>query len=90
MASIGTGGGHGAQGGSVSSGDGGATYDKTQLPYQQGSGGGSGSSGTGGAGGGYFKAEIFETFTVDGNQSFTLDVLSHIHFKFQKPADKMW
>ena len=66
--SIGTGGGHGAQGGSVSGEDGGHTYDKTQLPYQQGSGGGSSKDGTGGAGGGYFKAEIFDTLTVDGKK----------------------
>lgn len=64
---IGTGGGHGAQGGSVSGDDGGAVYDTTQLPYQQGSGGASGgTNGTGGAGGGYLKISIFETLTVEG------------------------
>ena len=68
MDSIGTGAGHGAPGGSDSGTDGGVTYDMTRLPNQQGSGGGSGSSGVGGAGGGYFKAEIFETLTVDGKK----------------------
>ena len=64
---IGTGAGHGAQGGSVSGEDGGIAYDTTQLPYQQGSGGASSASGTGGAGGGYLKISIFETLTVEGN-----------------------
>lgn len=64
---MGTGAGHGAPGGSISGDDGGDTYDTTQLPYQQGSGGGSGTGGTGGTGGGYFKARIYETLTVEGN-----------------------
>ena len=67
VGTIGTGAGHGAQGGSASGNDGGDTYDMTQLPNQQGSGGGISSSGVGGAGGGYFKAEI-ETLTVDGKK----------------------
>ena len=71
---IGTGGGHGAQGGSVSGEDGGIAYDTTQLPYQQGSGGASSASGTGGAGGGYLKISIFETLTVEGNYYFSLCV----------------
>ena len=73
--SVGTGAGHGAQGGSVSGDDGGDVYDTTQLPYQQGSGGGSSASGTGGAGGGYLKISIFETLTVEGMHftCFTVD-----------------
>ena len=63
----GTGGGHGAQGGSVSGDDGGAVYDLVQSPNQQGSGG-AGINGGAGAGGGYFKVKIWGTLTCEGKK----------------------
>ena len=69
VGAVGTGGGHGAPGGSVSGNNGGNVYDTTKLPYQQGSGGGSGgTNGTGGAGGGYLQIRIYDVLTVEGKK----------------------
>lgn len=64
---MGTGGGHGAPGGSQSeSVTGGAMYDDTRVPIAAGSGGGSSSSGVGGAGGGLLNISTFYEVNVEG------------------------
>lgn len=64
---MGTGGGHGAPGGSQSeSVTGGSMYDDTRVPIAAGSGGGSSSSGVGGAGGGFLNISTFYEVNVEG------------------------
>lgn len=64
---MGTGGGHGAPGGSqFESVTGGAMYDDTRVPIAAGSGGGNSSSGVGGAGGGFLNISTFYEVNVEG------------------------
>lgn len=67
VSGVGTGGGHGAPGGSQSeSVTGGAMYDDTRVPTSAGSGGGDSSSGVGGAGGGFLNISTFYEVNVEG------------------------
>ena len=67
LSGVGTGAGHGAQGGSQSeSVVGGAVYDDTQVPMAAGSGGGNSPSGSGGAGGGLLNISAFFEVNVEG------------------------
>lgn len=68
---IGTGAGHGAPGGSYSSGvNGGIVYDNVRAPAQTGSGGGNSINGTGGAGGGYLILKLYTSLVVDGKKKY--------------------
>ena len=62
---VGTGGGHGGQGGGPSPNYGGTSYDSVFSPFSTGSGGGSG-TGQGGIGGGYLRWHVAEEISVDG------------------------
>lgn len=79
VSGVGTGGGHGAPGGSqFESVTGGAMYDDTRVPTSAGSGGGDSSSGVGGAGGGFLNISTFYEVNVEG-----MYILKYCSISFQ-------
>lgn len=86
---MGTGGGHGAPGGSQSESlTGGAMYDDTRVPIAAGSGGGNSSSGVGGAGGGFLNISTFYEVNVEGkfktNENYSMNYSTSINSLVKK------
>lgn len=65
VANIGTGAGHGGEGGRTSSSEGGLPYGSVYSPHLSGSGGGNG-QGTGGSGGGVLAWKVSKRFQLNG------------------------
>lgn len=65
VANVGTGAGHGGDGGRTSSSDGGLPYGSVYSPRMSGSGGGNG-QGTGGSGGGVLDWKVSQRFELNG------------------------